>query len=31
MLMGIRCVVGKEDGVNVLLQAIESELNSPLA
>ncbi len=30
MLMGIRCVIGKEDGVNTLLSAIESELNSPL-
>ncbi len=31
MLMGIRSVVGKEDGVNTLLRAIETELNSPLA
>ena len=31
MLMGIRCVIGKEDGVNTLLRAIETELNSPLA
>jgi len=30
MLMGIRRVIGKEDGVNTLLSAIESELNSPL-
>jgi len=30
MLMGIRCVIGKEDGVNTLLSAIESELNSAL-
>jgi hypothetical protein len=30
-LMGIRRVIGKEDDVNTLLHAIETELNSPLA
>jgi len=28
-MVGIRCVVGKEDGVRTLLRAIESELNLP--
>ena len=28
-MVGIRCVVGKEDGVRTLLRAIESELNPP--
>jgi DNA-binding NarL/FixJ family response regulator len=27
-MVGIRCVIGKEDGVRTLLRAIETELNS---